>query len=91
MSWLEEDIEDIFSIDSNNLKENRPFVCEGTTFSTNVFIDNKTIKDLLKSLSSWEVKTCLSHNAFTELLNILRNSLDTNNIPKDSSTFKIWQ
>lgn len=76
----------IFSIDSINLKENSPFVCESTTFPRNVSIDNKTIKDLLKSLTSWAVKTCLSHNAFTELLNILRNSLDTNNIPKDSRT-----
>lgn len=50
-----------------------------------VLYKNKN-EQFLAALTSWAIKTCLSHNAFNDLLNVLRTYLDFEGIPKDCRT-----
>ncbi|CAG9763445.1 unnamed protein product [Ceutorhynchus assimilis] len=66
--------------------------CQGETLSiddtyqdTNILPQTNS-KKFLKSLTSWAVKTHLSHNAFNELLTIIRFHTEYKDIPRDCRT-----
>lgn len=56
-----------------------------TFVNINTVHENKN-EQFLAALTSWAIKTCLSHNAFNELLNVLHTYSDFEGIPKDCRT-----
>lgn len=57
-----------------------------TTTAQNIIVQENKDADFLKHLTSWAVKTTLSHNSFNELLILLRLHTSIKGIPKDCRT-----